>query len=64
MIMEMQNINFLDTFPTYQCLCVNSPRRLVFRHQNPRPHYINTKANLEYVGPLPDILYFGAGEMS
>jgi G:T-mismatch repair DNA endonuclease (very short patch repair protein) len=28
------------------------------------PHYFNTKANLDYVGPMPDIKYFGADEMS
>ena len=28
------------------------------------PHYFNTKASLDYVGPIPDISYFGAGEMS
>jgi hypothetical protein len=27
-------------------------------------HYFNTKANLDYVGPMPDIKYFGADEMS
>jgi len=28
------------------------------------PHYFNTKANLDYVGPMPAIEYYGAGEMS
>jgi hypothetical protein len=28
------------------------------------PHYFNTPQNLEYVGPVPDILYYGANEMS
>jgi len=27
------------------------------------PHYFNTKANLDYVGPIPDIDYFGADEI-
>jgi len=27
------------------------------------PHYFNTKANLDYVGPIPDIEYSGANEM-
>jgi len=26
-------------------------------------HYWNTKANLDYVGHIPDITYFGADEM-
>jgi len=28
------------------------------------PHYFNSKTNLDYVGPFPDISYFGAEEMS
>jgi hypothetical protein len=28
------------------------------------PHYYIKKANLNYVGPIPDIQYFGADEMS
>jgi len=28
------------------------------------PHYFNTKANLEYVGPIPDIKYYSADAMS
>ena len=28
------------------------------------PHLFNTKANLDYVGPIPDIKYYGADEMS
>jgi len=28
------------------------------------PHYFNTKANLVYVGPIPDIEYYGADEMA
>jgi len=28
------------------------------------PHLFNTKANLDYVGPIPDIRYYGADEMS
>jgi hypothetical protein len=28
------------------------------------PQYYNTKANSNYVGLIPDIQYFGAGDMS
>jgi len=27
------------------------------------PHYFNTKANLDYVGLIPDIKYYGSDEM-
>jgi hypothetical protein len=28
------------------------------------PHYFNTEENLDYVGTIPDIAYYGASEMS
>jgi len=28
------------------------------------PHLFNTKANLDYVGAIPDIKYYGANEIS
>ena len=28
------------------------------------PHYFNTLANLDYVGKIPDITYYGVDEMS
>jgi hypothetical protein len=28
------------------------------------PHYVNTAENLDYVGSIPDITYYGASEMS
>ena len=28
------------------------------------PHLFNTKANLDYVGAIPDIKYYGADQMS
>jgi hypothetical protein len=28
------------------------------------PHYFNTNENLNYVGPIPDISYYGADQMS
>jgi hypothetical protein len=28
------------------------------------PHYLNTEANFDYVGPIPDTEYFGADETS
>jgi len=27
------------------------------------PHYFNTKPNFDYVGPIPDIEYYGVDEM-
>ena len=28
-----------------------------------KPHYFNTRANLEFVGNIPDITYYGLDEM-
>ena len=28
------------------------------------PHYFNTEENLDYLGPTPDVSYYGANEMS
>jgi hypothetical protein len=28
------------------------------------PHYFNTEENLDYVGPIPDMSYYGANDMS
>ena len=28
------------------------------------PHYFNTNTNLNYVGPIPDVSYYGVDEMS
>jgi len=27
------------------------------------PHYFNTKENLDYIGPLPNVSYYGVNEM-
>jgi len=27
------------------------------------PHYFNTRENLNYVGPIPDTLYYGVDDM-
>ena len=27
------------------------------------PHYFNTNTNLNYVGPIPDVAYYGVDEM-
>ena len=28
------------------------------------PHYFNSKENLDYVGPIPDVSYYGVNKMS
>jgi hypothetical protein len=63
--MKMQHIHFLDsvsylTMPLRklpEASGLSSPKSWF-------PHYFKTEANLDYVGPIPGIQYFGADEMS
>jgi hypothetical protein len=32
-------------------------------HKSWYPHYFNTEENLDYMGPIPDISYYGAKDM-
>jgi hypothetical protein len=62
--MKMQHIQFLNSV----CYLSMPLRKLpeAFGLSSSKgwyPHYFNTKANLDYVGPIPDIKYFGADEM-
>jgi hypothetical protein len=61
--MEMQHINFLDSV-SYLPMPL---RKLLeaFELSSSKswfPLYFNTEANLDYVGPIPEIQYFGADE--
>jgi hypothetical protein len=63
--MKMQHIHFLD-FVSYLPMPL---RKLLeaFGLSSSKswfPHYFNTETNLDYVGPIPEIQYFGADKMS
>jgi hypothetical protein len=63
--MKMQHIHFLDSVSDLPMPLRKLPK--VFGLSSSKswyPHYFNTKANMDYVGPIPDIQYFEADEMS
>jgi hypothetical protein len=63
--MKMQHIHFLDSISYLPMPLRKLPEAFgLSSTKSWFPHYYNTKANLSYVGPIPDIQYFGADEMS
>jgi len=61
----MQHIHFLDSVSYLPMPLRKVPETFGLSTQKTWfSHYWNTEANLDYVGPIPDIKYFGADEMS
>ena len=62
--MKMQHTHFLDSISYLPMPIRELPEAVGLSSKKSWfPHYSNTKANLDYVGPIPDIKYFGADEM-
>jgi hypothetical protein len=65
MSMKIQHIHFLDSLSYLPMPLRKLPDAFGLSvTKSWFPHYYNTKANLDYVGPIPDIKYFGADDMS
>jgi hypothetical protein len=63
--MKMQHIHFLDSVSYLPMHLRKLPEAFGLSTEKTWfPHYWNTKANLDYVCPIPDIKYFGTDEMS
>jgi hypothetical protein len=63
--MKMQHIHFLYSVSYLPMPLRKFPEAFVLSSSKSWfPHYFNTEANLDYVGSIPDIQYFGANEMS
>jgi hypothetical protein len=63
--MKMQHIRFLDSVSYLPMPLRKLPEAFgLSSSKSWFPHYFSTKANLDYVGPIPDIQYLGADEMS
>jgi hypothetical protein len=63
--MKMEHLQFLDSSCYLPMLLRKLPEAFGLSvTKSWYPHYFNTKANLNYVGPIPDKWYFGADEMS
>jgi hypothetical protein len=62
--MKMQNIHFLDSISYLRMPLRKLPEAFGLSSiKSWFPHYFNTKANLNYVGPISEIKYFGLHEM-
>jgi len=62
--MEMQHFHFLDSISYFPMSLRKLPEAFGLSvTKSWFTHYWNTKANLDYVGPIPNIKYYGADEM-
>ena len=62
--MKMQHFHFLDSISYLPMPLRKLPEAFGLSSKKSWfSYYWNTKANLDYVGPIPDIGYFGAHEM-
>jgi len=63
--MKIQHIQFLDSVSYMPMPLRKLPEAFGLQASKSWfPHLFNKKANLDYVGPIPDIKYYGADEMS
>jgi len=62
--MKIHHIQFLDSVSYMPMPLRKLPEAFeLMASKSWYPHHFNTKANLDYVGPIPDIDYYGAHEM-
>ena len=60
----MERLVFLDSVSFIPCAVRKLPQALGMQAiPSWYPHYINTEENLDYIGPMPDISYYGVDEM-
>jgi len=65
MCMKMEHLVFLDSVSFLRCPLRKPPEAFGLTASKSRyPHYFNTEENLDYVGPIPDVSYYGMNEMS
>ena len=63
--MEIEHIVFLDNVSFLPRALRKLPEAFgVKATKSWYPHYFNTEVNLDYVGPMPDISYYGVDDMS
>jgi len=62
--MQMEHLHFLDSVNYLPMPLRKLPEAFgLASSKSWYPHYFNTQANLDYVGPIPDTRYYGADEM-
>jgi len=63
--MKMEHLVFLDSLSFIPCpLRKLSEAFGLTATKSCYPHYFNTEKNLDYVGPIPDVSYYGVNEMN
>jgi len=64
MSMKMEHLVFLDSVFFLPCLLYKLPEAFgLSASKSWYPHYFNAEENLDYVGPIPDVSYYGVNEM-
>jgi len=62
--MKMEHLVFLDGVSFLPCALRKLPETFgLTATKSWYPHYFNTEKTLNYVGPIPDIPYYGVNEM-
>ena len=65
MCMKMEHLVFLDNVSFLPCPLRKLPEAFgLTASKSWYPHYFNTEENLDSVGTIPDVSYYGANEMS
>ena len=64
MCMKMEHLVFLDSVSFLPFPLRKLPGAFgLTASKSWYPHLFNTKGNLDYVGPIPDVSYYGANDM-
>jgi len=65
MCMKMEHLVFLGSVSFLPCHLRKLPEAFgLTASKSWYPHFFNTEENLDYVGPIPDVSYYGMNEMS
>jgi len=64
MCKKMEHLVFLDSVYFLPCALLKLPEAFgLLASKSWYPHYFNTRENLNYVGPIPDMTYYGVDDM-
>ena len=62
--LKMEHLEFLDIVSFLPCALRKLPEAFgMLAAKSWYPNYFNTEENLDYVGPMPDISFYGVDEM-
>jgi hypothetical protein len=65
MCMTIELMTFIDSISFMPCSLRKLPEEFrITSAESWYPHYFNTKENMNYVGEIPDVSYYGADAMS